>query len=336
MTERDARELFHRLAKELALPTIWHFKFDRAKMRFGCCDWQRRTITLSLPMVLLNKEKDVAATIRHEIAHALVGPNHGHDRVWRAMAIRCGDDGGRCYDETIATPEARYVATCPGCGRICKRNRKVRIGRMVSCKRCSGGSYNPRFQLNYRLNNSSELNMMNNTTLRAGMTIKYEDSLWRVEHCNYSRARIMPLSKRSLEAEEHGGVSISSSAMVDIVEDVAATMDEIELARAEAELEALRKEAAMAAAVTVAPPVPAAKPAAPVGAVRATRGQGWQRSGKAASFRSGSIAEVVLAFITRNPGMTALQIAECVDANNAASIKAYVSRFYHEGLLVKA
>jgi hypothetical protein len=39
-----------------------------------------------------NGAEEIVDTILHEIAHALVGPRHGHDTVWKA---KCTDIGAR-------------------------------------------------------------------------------------------------------------------------------------------------------------------------------------------------------------------------------------------------
>lgn len=138
MTESSARELYDRLAAELGMPADWRLEFDSSKRRFGRCSYGPRVISLSRALVALNDEKTVGATIRHEIAHALVGPGHGHDQTWYLMALRCGDDGKRCYsDDTVETPPAPWQATCKKCGAVAKKHRVPKPGRQVSCGRCS-------------------------------------------------------------------------------------------------------------------------------------------------------------------------------------------------------
>jgi hypothetical protein len=82
----------------------WRFRFDKATRRFGCCDYTRRTISLSRRIVLLNDADRVRATVLHEIAHALAGPGTGHSRQWREIALRIGGDGRRCYGSEVTLP----------------------------------------------------------------------------------------------------------------------------------------------------------------------------------------------------------------------------------------
>lgn len=151
MTQPEARELFDKLALELNLPKGWYLVFDNAKRRFGQCRYSRRQISLSAPIVALNDAKHVEATIRHEIAHALVGPGHGHDEVWRAMAIKCGDDGERCYDPNVETPPAAWSAKCSRCGLEYKRHRALKPGRMLWCGKCPR-NFKPELALSFAPN----------------------------------------------------------------------------------------------------------------------------------------------------------------------------------------
>ena len=69
----------------------WKFGWNRRKTSLGICWHGRRRIELS--RLLTEREPDeelILDTIRHEIAHALVGPEHGHDAVWRGIARLVG------------------------------------------------------------------------------------------------------------------------------------------------------------------------------------------------------------------------------------------------------
>ena len=81
--------------------TSWTFKFDSANIRFGCCDWEKKTISLSLNMTAANSVHDVKETILHEIAHALVGRKHGHDFAWKMKCLEIGCPCKRCYSQHV-------------------------------------------------------------------------------------------------------------------------------------------------------------------------------------------------------------------------------------------
>ena len=139
------------MAKHGLIQSNWRFEFDNARRRFGVCKYSTKIIGLSQHLVALNDEAQVKDTILHEIAHALVGPKHGHDWVWRRKAIEIGCNGERCYKSAeVATPQSKYIAECVGCKKIYKAHKKRKINR--SCKNCSGGSYNPEYKLEWKPN----------------------------------------------------------------------------------------------------------------------------------------------------------------------------------------
>lgn len=122
----------------------WHFKFDNAVKRFGLCNYRDRTISLSRHLVQLNPEPVVTNTLLHEIAHALVGAGHGHNRVWVRRALSIGCDGQRCYSRSeVKAPELPYKLTCPACGRVAARARRPAAS--LACGRCCAGKYNRAF-----------------------------------------------------------------------------------------------------------------------------------------------------------------------------------------------
>ena len=129
----------------------WYFSFDNAKRRFGCCNYGLKQISLSKHLVSLNAEADVKNTIIHEIAHALVGFKHRHDRVWKAKAMEIGCTGDRCYSsKNVATPEAKYLLVCPN-GHTAKRHKKPRYPKQQSCAKCCP-VYDARYLLTWTLN----------------------------------------------------------------------------------------------------------------------------------------------------------------------------------------
>lgn len=121
----------------------WHFAFNRRHRDFGVCNYNRRTIYLSEPLSLQRTPEKVRDTLLHEIAHALVGPEHHHDFVWHRRALAIGCSGERCASteqEGLRVPY-RYLGTCPS-GHTVGRMRLPRGSR--SCSRCSS-----RFDVRY-------------------------------------------------------------------------------------------------------------------------------------------------------------------------------------------
>ena len=129
----ECREKIMSLMKDY-VPT-WSFNFDNAKRRFGCTHYNTSSITLSRSLCEMNDWETVRLTVLHEIAHAIVGPGHGHDWIWKSKCLEIGGDGNRCYDsQKINTPSMPYVAICPKCGAEHKKMRKPK--RKVSCGLC--------------------------------------------------------------------------------------------------------------------------------------------------------------------------------------------------------
>jgi len=129
----------------------WKFKFDRAHMRFGCCNFGTKTISISKVLTELNSPAKVRDTILHEIAHALVGKRNAHNLRWKTKAREIGCRAERCYSrEEVQIPRGKYTASCLNCGKNFQVLRK-RGG--VSCRDCckkfNHGKYSPRFLINF-------------------------------------------------------------------------------------------------------------------------------------------------------------------------------------------
>lgn len=153
MELKQARTLaLELMQKHFIVDYGWKFNFDKSNKRFGFCSHKKKTISLSLHLTELNTYDDVKNVILHEIAHAIVGPNNGHNKIWKLKAIEIGCDGERCYSiKKVITPQGKYEAICIGCGHVHKKQR--RSNRISSCRFCSGGSYNEKFKLEYKKTN---------------------------------------------------------------------------------------------------------------------------------------------------------------------------------------
>lgn len=117
----------------------WTVALDRAKTRAGATHFRSRRITLSGPLTRAHEEDLVRDTILHEIAHALVGPSHGHDRVWKAKAREIGASDERCFSSEAARELAPFIGTCSN-GHEVRRHR--RPTRLIACAECSA-SFDP-------------------------------------------------------------------------------------------------------------------------------------------------------------------------------------------------
>lgn len=110
----------------------WKFKYSNSRRKLGLCKYNRKHIVLSKPHVIHGDLGDVFDTVRHEIAHALVGSAHGHDEVWQAKAVELGATPLACG--AVPVPP-RWKAVCPSCCKVHRRNIKRR-GYTYHCRAC--------------------------------------------------------------------------------------------------------------------------------------------------------------------------------------------------------
>ena len=153
MLKLDAVRLANELMAECKL-TGWQFQINSNKTRFGVCKFPRQRRGQWIPgrieisrYHLTDEDYQVKNTILHEIAHAVVGPQHGHNAVWRSHAIAIGCDGERCGKGRVNAPY-KWAGTCPSCSTIYKRHRRLHRG---SCPFCSHGRFNPAFLIVWKL-----------------------------------------------------------------------------------------------------------------------------------------------------------------------------------------
>ena len=106
-----ANEYFYRKTKDFGLES-WVLGMDNKKTCLGMCLFGQRKISLSSHFLRgpTCDEKQIRNTILHEMAHALVGPEHNHDAVWKKMALKIGCDGK--VKSPMDRPDATYVLEC--------------------------------------------------------------------------------------------------------------------------------------------------------------------------------------------------------------------------------
>jgi len=100
----------------------------------GKCRHRSKLILLSHSHIQLNSEEVVLGTVKHEIAHGLVGPGHGHDALWKRTAILVGAKPVRCV--SAITPPGKWIAICPSCAKNFNFYKKPRKTLRHWCRRC--------------------------------------------------------------------------------------------------------------------------------------------------------------------------------------------------------
>jgi predicted SprT family Zn-dependent metalloprotease len=121
----------------------WKFEWDDSKRRAGCCHFLNgKRITLSRSITEANPRTHLVNTTLHEIAHALTGPAHNHDREWKQIARRIGCTADRCYTKGTRQPPAPWVAACPKCG---NSSRTYHRRSLMSCGKCNPKKFDGRF-----------------------------------------------------------------------------------------------------------------------------------------------------------------------------------------------
>ena len=109
----------------------WKLELDHAKVRAGACHFTEKKLSFSRYFLNNANQLDINDTILHEIAHALVGPNHGHDSVWKTMAKKIGCSAKRCH--TLEFSDYKWVRFCTN---HCWEQKTHRRKPNLVCKKC--------------------------------------------------------------------------------------------------------------------------------------------------------------------------------------------------------
>lgn len=116
LTEADVVRKTQNLLKLHGL-TGWNVTFSRATSRAGRCLPMTKTIEISRPVMKMRTVEDTMNTIRHEVAHAIVGSGHAHDQVWKRTFLALGGTGERAVsiDSLQNLSGYRWAYYCPSC-----------------------------------------------------------------------------------------------------------------------------------------------------------------------------------------------------------------------------
>ncbi len=109
----------------------WSVEFDNAKRRAGVCYFNKKVISFSLEYIKKANFLDKKDTLLHEIAHALVGPKNGHNKIWRQKAIEIG-----CSAEVYNKFEFSKAKWIKYCENHCWQTTCFRRNKNLICKKC--------------------------------------------------------------------------------------------------------------------------------------------------------------------------------------------------------
>ncbi len=106
----DAQNMCDSKLKELGLyEKGWRTVFTKSEKYIGRCWHDSKRIELSLIHLNSRSEAELFDTIRHEIAHAIVGFDQGHNEIWRAKAIELGLSDPRICGAYVDADKGRSI-----------------------------------------------------------------------------------------------------------------------------------------------------------------------------------------------------------------------------------
>jgi len=114
----------------------WKLDLDNAKVRAGACFFREKKISFSRNFIKNANDLEIYDTILHEIAHALVGPEHGHGIVWKNMAKRLGCSAKRCH--SLEFSDYKWIRYCKN---SCWEQKTHRRKSNLICRKCGASVY---------------------------------------------------------------------------------------------------------------------------------------------------------------------------------------------------
>ena len=133
--EDHAHRLLQTHELQSGLSPGWRFGFETTANRAGVCRHRDKTIGMTVSYALRAPWHEIVDTLLHEIAHAIVGPKHKHNRVWKAKAREIGCTAERCT--SLQHSVGGWLGRCSTCSSTWTRHRLTAKMRTRSlCPRC--------------------------------------------------------------------------------------------------------------------------------------------------------------------------------------------------------
>jgi len=129
----------------------------RVKYRQGKC----LVIEFSKYLFPCLHEEHAIDTIRHEVAHILVGSGNGHNNIWKNKFLELGGSGRATSSSTefdekrlkeVMKKNWKWTYYCTSCDFEVGRARRLNKGSRGSCPRCCPGRFNDKYLLKVKQN----------------------------------------------------------------------------------------------------------------------------------------------------------------------------------------
>ena len=112
----------------------WSIVFGNGKYFAGCAIHDRKVIQINKIWIRRGSWGEIVNIFRHEVAHALVGKDHNHDKVWRKVCIALGGSGDIYSKSHLVFRDFNWISKC-----LCGYKNCVFRRTKIHCPECGRG-----------------------------------------------------------------------------------------------------------------------------------------------------------------------------------------------------